>query len=69
MDGATSGARCESKRLERRPLAEDEMDQHGQRKRTTGDAPRPSTQPTKRPQTTHRPPEPTAASWMTQDES
>ena len=49
MDGATSGARCESKRLETRPLAEDETDQHGQRKRTTGDAPRPSTQPTKRP--------------------
>ena len=45
-DGATSGARRDSKRVETRPLAEDETDQHGQRKRTTGDAPRPSTPPT-----------------------
>ena len=47
--GAMSGARRDSKRVETGPLAEDETDQHGERKRTTGDAPRPSTQPTKRP--------------------
>ena len=43
--GATSGARRESKRLETRPLAEVEMDQHGQRHHTTEYTPRPSIPP------------------------
>jgi hypothetical protein len=42
-DGATSGARRDSKRVETTPLAEHETDQHGRRKRRTADVPRPST--------------------------
>ena len=40
-DGATSGAHGDSKRVDTSSLAEDETDQHGQRKRTTTDAPEP----------------------------
>ena len=43
MDGATSGARCESKRLESHSLAVERVSQHERRNRTTDDAPRPST--------------------------
>lgn len=45
MDGTTSGALCESKRLETRPLAEEDHDtgQHDKRQRTTPrNAPEPS---------------------------
>jgi hypothetical protein len=49
MDSATSGARRESKRLETRPLAENETDQRRQYKRTTSDVPRPSIPPAEHP--------------------
>jgi hypothetical protein len=45
MDGATSGARRDSKRVETTPLAEGETGQHERRKRTTTDAPGPSEPP------------------------
>ena len=45
MDGATSGARRDSKRVETDPLAEDKARQHEWRKRTRSDVPRPSTPP------------------------
>ena len=48
-DGTMSGARRDSKRVDTTPLTAGEMDQHGERKHTTDDTPRPSTQPTKRP--------------------
>ena len=43
MDGATSGARRDSKRVGSRLLAGNEEGQHEGRNRTTDDAPRPST--------------------------
>ena len=46
MDGATSGARRDSQRVETTPLAEGETGQHGRRKRTTTDVPGLSTAPT-----------------------
>ena len=45
MDGATSGARRDSKRVETDPLAIEQEGQHKRRKRTTSDVPRPSTPP------------------------
>ena len=45
-DGATSGARRDSKRVETTPLAEGETGQYRRRTRTTTDVPRPSTAPT-----------------------
>ena len=42
-DGATSGARRDSKRVETDPLAIEKEGQHERRKRTTSDVPRPST--------------------------
>jgi hypothetical protein len=41
-DGAMSGARRDSKRVEATQLAEGETGQHGRHKRTTTDAPEPS---------------------------
>ena len=55
-DGATSGTRRDSKRVETRPLAEDETDQHGQRKHTTGDASTPPTIDPRRPTDHPNPP-------------
>ena len=46
MDDATSGARRESKRLESRPIAENETSQNEQRERKIAHVPRPSTPPT-----------------------
>lgn len=46
MDGAASGARCDSKRVETRPLARTKIGQHERYKRTTANVPRPSTAPT-----------------------
>ena len=45
MDGATSGARRDSKRVETRPLAGVKANQHEQRKRGTAHVPQPSTPP------------------------
>ena len=45
MNGATSGARCELKRLETRSLAEEQTSQHERRKRTTAHVPRPPIPP------------------------
>ena len=45
MDGATSGARRDSKRVETQPLAEVETGQHRQRNHTTAHVPQPSTPP------------------------
>ena len=45
MDRATSGTRRDSIRVETQPLAEVEMDQHGQRHHTTEYTPRPSIPP------------------------
>ena len=45
MDGATSGARCNSKRVGTRSLAEEQTSQHEQRKRTTAHVPRPPIPP------------------------
>ena len=42
-DGATSGARCDSIRVEARPLAGDEGGQHDRHKRTMVHVPEPST--------------------------
>ena len=46
MDGATSGACHNSKRVGMTALAEDQASQYEQRKRDTTDVPRPSTAPT-----------------------
>ena len=43
MDGTTSGARRDSKRVKTDPLAIEKEGQHERRKRTTSDVPRPST--------------------------
>jgi hypothetical protein len=48
-DGATSGARSDSIRVNTSLLADNETDQHGQRKRTKADVHRPSTPPTDNP--------------------
>ena len=49
MDGATSGARRDSKRVETDPLAEDKARQHEWRKRMRSDVPRSSTPPPEHP--------------------
>ena len=59
MDGATSGARCNSKRVGTRSLAEEQTSQHEQRKRTTAHVPRPPIPPPshhRRPHTHPNPP-------------
>ena len=55
MDDATSGARCDSRRVETRPLAREQADQHGQQEREPADVPEPSTpsQTTPRRHTNH----------------
>ena len=46
MDGATSGARSDLKRVDIGSLAEEKTNQHGQRKRSTTGIPGPSAPPT-----------------------